>query len=361
MSVGQQIFFFISALGAFNGFVLGLYLCLNRKGRSVATLLLGMLLLAISIRVAQSVFSYFNPGVANIYLQVGMSACCFIGPLLYYFFKAVLTRAAVVPVAWKRSLGIQLGIIAVVDIVFAYQDFPCTWNGVFFSILYAQWLGYLVATGFLLKNAWKTLAITADRKLAEKFGLVIFAGNGIIFLFYLLSFTGIFRGLCVSGAISFSLVLYLAVFFYLHGVKMENMLQVPETDQLNKPEKRKIADQDALAWEEKLEKIIFHKELYKNPNLKLNDLAQAINISPHQLSQLLNDNLGKNFPTYINEYRINEACKLIATNDRLSFEAIGYEVGYNSKSTFYTAFKKVKDTTPALFKESTVKVGSTGL
>jgi AraC-like DNA-binding protein len=361
MSIGQQIFFFISALGAFNGFVLGLYLCLNRKGKSVAMFFLGMLLLAISIRVAQSVFSYFNPGVAKIYLQVGMSACCFIGPLLYYFFKAVLTRAATVPVTWKRSLGIQLGIILLVNIAFSFQDFPCTWNGVFFSVLYAQWFGYLVATGILLKNAWKTLAMPSGLKLGAKFGLVVFAGNGIIFLFYLLSFTGIFRGLCISGAISFSLVLYLAVFFYLHGITIENILQAPEVDQLNKPEKKKITENDALAWKEKMEKIIFHRELYKNPNLKLNDLAQAINIAPHQLSQLLNDNLGKNFPTYINEYRINEACKLITTNDRLSFEAIGYEVGYNSKSTFYTAFKKVKDTTPSLFKESIVKGSSSVL
>jgi AraC-like DNA-binding protein len=96
--------------------------------------------------------------------------------------------------------------------------------------------------------------------------------------------------------------------------------------------------------------------LYKDPNLKLNDLARGINISSHLLSQLLNDNLGKSFNTYINEYRIREACKLIEINHHLTFEAIGYEVGFNSKSTFYTAFKKIKDTTPALFKESIEKI-----
>lgn len=102
---------------------------------------------------------------------------------------------------------------------------------------------------------------------------------------------------------------------------------------------------------EKLEKAIIEKELYKDPNLKLNDLAKVVNISVHQLSQLLNDNLGKGFSTYINEYRINEACRLISGNDHLTLEAIGYEVGYNSKSTFYAAFRKIKDTTPALYKE----------
>jgi YesN/AraC family two-component response regulator len=99
-------------------------------------------------------------------------------------------------------------------------------------------------------------------------------------------------------------------------------------------------------------------KLYKDPNLKLSDLAKKITISANLLSQLLNDNLGKSFSTYINEHRINEACKLISVNSPFTFEAIGYEVGYNSKSTFYAAFKKIKDTTPALFKESIEKTNT---
>jgi AraC-like DNA-binding protein len=126
----------------------------------------------------------------------------------------------------------------------------------------------------------------------------------------------------------------------LYSAKIENILQIHKTDPPDKPEKKKIAESDALVWIQKLESAIWDKELYKDPNLKLSGLAQKINISAHQLSQLLNDNLGKSFSTYINEYRINEACKLIATNDPLTFEAIGYEVGYNSRSMFYTAFKR---------------------
>jgi AraC-like DNA-binding protein len=62
--------------------------------------------------------------------------------------------------------------------------------------------------------------------------------------------------------------------------------------------------------------------------------------------------LSKSFATYINEYRINQACELIANDSLIKLEAIGYEVGFNSKSTFYTAFKKLKNTTPTLYKES---------
>ncbi|MEF9479731.1 helix-turn-helix transcriptional regulator [Chryseobacterium sp. 1B4] len=94
------------------------------------------------------------------------------------------------------------------------------------------------------------------------------------------------------------------------------------------------------------------EELYKNPNLKLSDVAFRMNISAHQLSQLLNDNLGKSFSTYINEYRINEACEKIENGSYLKIEEIGYEVGFNSKSTFFSTFKKIKNTTPLLYKQS---------
>jgi AraC-like DNA-binding protein len=80
-------------------------------------------------------------------------------------------------------------------------------------------------------------------------------------------------------------------------------------------------------------------------------VARKINISGHQLSQLLNDNLGKSFAAYINEYRIDRACELIANDRGIKLEEIGYEVGFNSKSTFYTAFKKHRGTTPSLYKE----------
>jgi AraC-like DNA-binding protein len=88
------------------------------------------------------------------------------------------------------------------------------------------------------------------------------------------------------------------------------------------------------------------KSLYKNPNLNLQDLSREVNISSHQLSQFLNNNLGKNFTSFVNEFRINEACRIITSNDKLTLESVGYDVGFNSKSTFFAAFKKHTGTTP---------------
>lgn len=357
MKLGEHILFFVSAIGVFNGLVLSLYIFLRKKARSLATVFLGIMLLAISIRVGKSVFVYFNHDLPRPYRQIGLSACFLIGPAVYYFFRAALLKPGSSFTSWKWVWAALAAIVVVGGLLVPYQTYPATWNNIVVYIIYLQWLGYLVAAGFLLRPVFKSLFSNgmSSLKTTEQLWLLIYVGNFIIYLIYLASLYGFTIGICTSGAVAFSLFLYLTVFFYLYGVKMQNLLQMQEEGQIVKPEKRKIADTDAQTWIGKLEKALAEKELYKDPNLKLNDLAQKINISTHQLSQLLNDNLGKSFSTYINEYRINEACKLITQDDRLSFEAIGYEVGYNSKSTFYSAFRKIKDTTPALFKEAIEK------
>jgi AraC-like DNA-binding protein len=359
MSIGEQILFSVSALGAFNGFVLSLYLFSRKKTQSKASFFLAILLLALSIRVGKSVFLYFNPKLPKIYLQVGLSACFLIGPGLYYFFKSALLKVTQIPASWKWIWGIYAGIIVVGGIIVPYQVYPKIWNNIVVYIIYGQWMLYVAATGFLLGPVIKSFFKNASHlKAVEKFWLLVFVGNCAIFILYLLSLLQVHCGMYISGGVSFSLILYLTIIFYMYGAKVENLLTPQETEQPNRPEKRKIAESDAQVWIEKLEKAITRQQLYKDPNLKLNDLAKKVNISAHQLSQLLNDNLGKSFSTYVNEYRINEACKLITTDSHLTLEAIGYEVGFNSKSTFYTAFKKIKDTTPALFKESIEKIAS---
>ncbi|WP_437824163.1 hypothetical protein [Tenacibaculum mesophilum] len=58
------------------------------------------------------------------------------------------------------------------------------------------------------------------------------------------------------------------------------------------------------------------EELYKNTAIKLSDISVKIVVSSHKLSQFLNDNLGKSFATFLNEYRIEEAKKLLKENLR---------------------------------------------
>ena len=352
MNIGQQILFLFSALGACNGVLLAIYLFINKKHRSVAAVMLGILLLALSIRVGKSVFLYFNPKLAKIYLQIGLTGCFMIGPSVYFFLKSAMTKMTKIPAAWKWTWGLLLGPMLVINFVYPYESNYWLWNKVIVYVIYAQWGAFVLASGYLLRHVLKTFVSNAPALTSvEKFCLLVYFGNCLIFLAYQLSWVRWLNVLYITGPICFSFMLYLTVGFILYGTTLEN-------EPTGKPERKKIAEGSAQLWTEKLQRAVQENGLYKNPNLKLNDLARQINISGHQLSQLLNDNLGKSFSTFINEYRINEACKLIASSRHLTFEAIGYDVGYNSKSTFYAAFRKIKGTTPALYKEQLEKVTS---
>ncbi|MTI26262.1 helix-turn-helix domain-containing protein [Fulvivirga kasyanovii] len=99
---------------------------------------------------------------------------------------------------------------------------------------------------------------------------------------------------------------------------------------------------------------LFEEEnIYRNPNLSRADIAERLGISVGYLSQIINEQSDKNIPDYLNYYRVEEVKKMLLDPDfdQYSLLAIGFEAGFNSKTAFYTAFKKETGTTPANFKK----------
>jgi AraC-like DNA-binding protein len=93
--------------------------------------------------------------------------------------------------------------------------------------------------------------------------------------------------------------------------------------------------------------------MFRDPDLTLPDVAEALDVPPHLLSQYLNDNLGKSFTSFVNEYRVRAVEQELQKEDhQLTLEAIGNECGFRSNSSFYNAFKKVKGMTPSQFRKS---------
>jgi AraC-like DNA-binding protein len=151
----------------------------------------------------------------------------------------------------------------------------------------------------------------------------------------------------IVGSIVFSVLFYAFFLFFIIKKKQRALIFVGE----QKYAAKKIDNSTAQELVEKLEILMQLKKLYLNPNLKSSDVSVALNISTHQFSQLLNDNLKKSFSVYINHYRIEEAKQLIKSNSKYTLEAIGNESGFNSKSTFYTTFKRIVGVTPSTYKE----------
>lgn len=93
---------------------------------------------------------------------------------------------------------------------------------------------------------------------------------------------------------------------------------------------------------------------YLESKLTLPQLAKQLGISPNYLSQVINEQLQKNFFDFINEYRIDEAKNILARTDKktTSITSVAYDSGFNSKSAFYTAFKKHVEMTPSEYRKS---------
>lgn len=349
MNIGKEILFFFSALGAFNGILLGIFLLFFTQKKYLANNFLGALLLASSVRIAKSVCLYFDGALPKIYLQIGLSACFFIGPFLYYFVRSAITPLEKLPKTWIWTLITFTALTLCVGIAWPYEQYPALWNRVIARAIYVQWFGFLLASGVLIRDLLrKQFSRSYTMRPAETWISMIFLGNVLIFLLYFSSLINAPFASYISGSIAFSLILYLMITLVIYKKKTDELfLLLPD-----KPVAKKLNESDAEIWLGKLEKVMTEKAVYKNPDLKLHDLSREIQVSGHLLSALLNDRLGKNFTTYINEWRIAEACRMIATEQHLTLEAIGYEVGFNSKSTFFAAFKKVKGSTPATYQQT---------
>ena len=102
----------------------------------------------------------------------------------------------------------------------------------------------------------------------------------------------------------------------------------------------------------KLEDLFKNRKLYTDADIRLADIARELGIHQNQLSRLVNEKYGKSFTDFINEYRIKEFMTKVMTDENRKFNIYGLatEVGFKSKSTFNTAFKKATGKTPSEFR-----------
>jgi AraC-like DNA-binding protein len=93
---------------------------------------------------------------------------------------------------------------------------------------------------------------------------------------------------------------------------------------------------------------------YLNPSLSIRSLSEEIQMNSRELSVLINQHLKQHFFDFVNEYRIEEAKLILKNPEKKEFTILEilYEVGFNSKSSFNTAFKKHTGLTPTQFRKN---------
>lgn len=158
------------------------------------------------------------------------------------------------------------------------------------------------------------------------------------------SLSGIDIGLWILVLISLYLF-YLAYFVVLNPEVFEKAVLKYSSSRL--PNQKK---EEALHI---LKNYMEEEKPFLQDKLSIKELANSLEMPARQLSQLINEAFGQNFYEFINSYRIREAERLFkeGMGEKLSVTGIAYEVGFSSKSSFYTAFKKMTGSTPAAYRK----------
>jgi len=122
----------------------------------------------------------------------------------------------------------------------------------------------------------------------------------------------------------------------------------------DKYEKSGLSEEKADEYYQKLILLMEEEKIFKQIKLTLGELAEMISISSHNLSEVINTKTEMNFFDFINRYRIEEVKKEIIKpeNDNLTLLAVAMDVGFNSKSSFNTLFKKYVGLTPSKYRDS---------
>ncbi|HPD77772.1 MAG TPA: helix-turn-helix domain-containing protein, partial [Spirochaetota bacterium] len=94
---------------------------------------------------------------------------------------------------------------------------------------------------------------------------------------------------------------------------------------------------------------------FADEDISLKKLADELDITTHQLSQILNEKIKKNFNTFINEFRVEEAKSLLVEEADRSILSISLAVGFNSYTTFCTTFSKYTGMSPSNYRKRFLK------
>jgi len=167
----------------------------------------------------------------------------------------------------------------------------------------------------------------------------------------------------ISKMVSMLLIIsiYVLTYFTLKQTQVfrEIDLQILEeinTKSENKIEKSTLQNKEAIAIYEELSKLIISEKLFLDKNCSLQKLVEISGYKSTIISDVLNNHNNHNFYSFINEFRVNEVCKMLKNNENsyLTLDAIGELCGFKSKSTFYQSFKEVTGKTPFQYKKGLI-------
>jgi len=328
-------------LNAF-GIGLGLFwgsILFSKTRRSSGQYFLASLLILFAIIMGNTIVQLSGYGdIIPAYQPVVNVLIFLIGPLLLgYTFSQIRVSQK-----WKETLYFHfipilllLIIVLAQTLIYNSREFTfliiCSWNfQVFFYLI-------LIYRELNHHNSWHSFPATIF-----KLFLPIWIVNLVLFLLKILFFP-IPDVVFLNVTVLFFLPIIFVAFRSLKGMDLEK----------NKKKVFELSKDRYKDYALRLQDLMENNQLYKNPNLKIQELANLAGISPRYVSATLNHQLDQSFYEYVNNYRIKDVVEKLRSqeSEAFSLEGIAQESGFNSMSAFYKAFRKDFGMTPGEFRK----------
>lgn len=141
--------------------------------------------------------------------------------------------------------------------------------------------------------------------------------------------------------------------FPFNEASRSEILSIDEKEDAEESKKKIVSDEEIVVLKSKLHQFMQKDKPYLDPELNLVKLAEMFGITTHKLSYVINTGFNRNFFNFINAYRVDEAKSLLLNPkmEQYSVMGIGFESGFNSKTSFNNTFKNFTGYTPTEFKK----------
>ncbi len=319
------------------GLGIGLFFGIHLLGyRRLQNTILGILLIVLSLRIAKSVF--YNFIELPVYIKnLGLAANLAVGPLLYLYGRSLKEQLKKISKLNFLHFVPSLGYI--VFCTYIPNDFHNDIWRISYSFILLHSFVYVTLSLFLFYKKPPSI----KKELIDWY-LKLVGALATIWIIYALIFIKVLP-VYAAGPIAFSILIFLLSFL---GFSRRKIF---EGKAVRKYLNSKISFEEGKVYLDKLRNLLEHENLYLDSTLSLQTLSSRLGLSGRDVSLIINRHARKNFSSFINEYRVEEAKKLLRTRrSNTKILAIALDSGFNNLSSFNVAFKAFTKATPSEYR-----------
>jgi len=350
-----NIYNVISIIAIFQSAFLSSFFFSNPKGIRLGNKILGGILSIFAIYIAFAFSMSFGAGKSFIkyynLLFVLSQLAFLLGPLLYLYAQSLVDpQFRIKKTDLLHAIPFFVAILLAIVETF-FLNYQLEWESPLRKVtsiaVIIHIIAYVVASLIIMKSKIGSLFSPIDDGRLAWLRLLLL--GYIVFWFFQLHFFVFVDLWKLYGLCPYSNTLYLTTIFIFFNCIAYVAMKNPEIFTFKKKyQKSDLRESDKAEFRKKILEAMESEKIYRESALTLSSLSKRLSIPVTYLSQIVNESFNQNFCDFVNHYRIEESKQHLKRQsvNRQSVLEVAYAVGFNSKSSFNSAFKKQTGITP---------------